>query len=148
VNIVVEDDYPARARAIESVLGPGLERLAKQFPEIISGVRGAGALWGVFIDGGPRVLDLVSKLAPSGFARDPLFRTKLVMSAVVDALYRDHDIYAYYALNGRNPMMAAPPLIAGPAEVEYFLDRFETVLGKGLPRLLTRFVRERVVSLW
>jgi acetylornithine/succinyldiaminopimelate/putrescine aminotransferase len=148
VNIVVEDDYPARAREIERVLGPGLERLRKQYPDIISGVRGAGALWGVFIDGGPRVLDLVSRLAPSGFAHDPLFRTKLVISSVVDALYRDHDIYAYYALNGRNPMMAAPSLVAGAEEVEYFLDRFEAVLAKGLTRLLTTFIRERVTSLW
>jgi putrescine aminotransferase len=148
VNIVVEDDYPGRAREIERILGPGLERLAKQYPDIISGVRGAGALWGIYIEGGPRILDLVAKLAPSGFARDPLFRTKLLISAVVDALYRDHAVYTYYALNGRNPMMAAPPLVAGAEEVEYFLDRFDQVLAKGLTRLLTTFVKERVTSLW
>lgn len=148
VNIVVEDDYPGRAREIERILGPGLERLAKQFPDIIAGVAGAGALWGVFVDGGPRILDLAAKLAPSGFARDPLFRTKLMISSIVDALYRDHDVYAYYALNGRNPLMAAPSLVAGPAEVEYFLERFEAVLAKGLTRLLTSFVKERVTSLW
>lgn len=148
VNIVVEDDYPARAREIERVLGPGLERLRKQYPDSIGAVRGAGALWGVFFDGGPRIVDLVAKLAPGGLARDPMLRTKLVISAVVDALYRDHGIFTYYALNGRNPLMVAPPLVAGPEEVEFFLDRFEAVLAKGLTRLLTAFVRERVTSLW
>lgn len=148
INIVVEDDYPARARALEKVLGPGLDRLHKQFPDIISGVRGAGALHGVFIDGGPRVLDLVAKLAPGGLARDPQFRTKLVISCLVDALYRDHGIYTYYALNGKNPLMVAPPLVAGAEEAEFFLERFEATLATGLTRQLTRFVRERVTSLW
>lgn len=148
VNIVIDDDYPARARALERVLGPGLDRLGKQYPEIVTSVRGAGALHGVFFDTGPRILDLVAKLAPGGFARDPQFRTKLIISSVVDALYRDHGIYTYYGLGGRNPLVVAPPLVAEPQHAEFFLDCFEATLAKGLPRLLTTFVREKVRSLW
>ncbi len=148
VNIAVEDDYPARARRLEAVLGPGLERIQKQYPDIVTEVRGAGALHGVFLDGGPRILDLAARLAPGGFARDPQFRTKLIISSVVDALYRDHGIYTYYGLNGRNPLIAAPPLVAEPEHAEMFLDGFEATLAKGLPRLLTTFARERMRSLW
>jgi putrescine aminotransferase len=148
VNIAVEDDYPGRARRIERLLGPGLQRIAKQHPDAVARVAGAGALWGVFIDGGPRVLDLAARLAPAGLARDPRLRTKLVTAAVVNALYRDHDVYAYYALNGENPLVVGPPLVAGPDEVEYFLDSLDAVLGQGLTRLLTRFVAQKVGSLW
>jgi putrescine aminotransferase len=148
VAIVVEDDYPARARRLEAVLSPGLERLRKQFPDIITGVRGAGALHGIWLEGGPAILDLAAKLAPGGFARDPLFRTKLIISSVVDALYRDHGIYAYYGLNGRNPLIAAPPLVAEPEHAEMFLDGLAATLAKGLPRLLTRFAAEKVTSRW
>ncbi|QDY80318.1 aspartate aminotransferase family protein [Streptomyces qinzhouensis] len=148
VNIVVEDDYPARARAIERVLVPGLERLRKQYPDIIADVRGAGALHGVFLDGGPRILDLAAKLAPGGLARDPLLRTKLITCAVINAMYREHDVFLYYTLNGRSPLVVAPPLVAGPAEVEIFLDAFERTLAKGLTRLLTAFVKDKAVSRW
>ena len=42
-------------------------------------------------------------------ARDPRFRTKLITCAVINALYRDHDIYTYYTLNGRNPLAIVVP---------------------------------------
>ncbi|ADG88487.1 aspartate aminotransferase family protein [Thermobispora bispora] len=145
INIAIEDDYPARARALERVLGPGLERLQKKYPDEIADVRGCGALWGVFLSGGPRLLDLAGKLSP---LRDPQLRPKLVACAVIDALYRDHDIYAYYTLNGRSPMVIGPPLVAEPEEMERVLDALDAVLAQGMPRLLTRFIRERVSSLW
>lgn len=148
VNVAVEDDYPARARDIERVLRPGLERVAKAHPDLVAGFEGHGALFGVFLDGGPRALDLVAKLAPGGLAKDPQLRIKLVTSAVVEALYRDHGIYAYYALNGRNPLMAAPPLVVTAAEVEQFVDALDAVLSIGTTKLLTRFVTGKVGSLW
>ncbi|MEU4179547.1 aminotransferase class III-fold pyridoxal phosphate-dependent enzyme [Streptomyces sp. NPDC026589] len=148
VNIAVEDDYPARARAIERVLAPGLERLRKQYPDIIADVRGAGALYGIFLDGGPRILDLAAKIAPGGLARDPLLRTKVITCAVVNAMYHDHDVYMYYTLNGRSPLVAAPCLVAGPDEVEIFLDAFDKTLAKGMNRLLTAFLKDKAVSRW
>lgn len=148
VNIAVEDDYPRRARRIEEILGPGLQRLAKQYPDAVTRVAGAGALWGVFINGGPRLLDLVAKAAPGGLARDPRLRSKLVTAAVINALYQDHGIYTYYALNGDNPLVVGPPLVAEPDQVAHFLDRLDAVLAQGLTRLLTRFVAQKVGSLW
>jgi putrescine aminotransferase len=148
VSIAVEDDYPGRARAIEKILAPGLERLRKEYPDIIADVQGAGALWGVFLDGGPKILDLAAKLAPAGLARDPMLRTKLITCAVINALYRDHDIYTYYTLNGSNPLVVGPPLVATTDEVEHFLDCFEQTLSQGMSKLLARFVKEKVGSLW
>ncbi|MFF8954219.1 aspartate aminotransferase family protein [Streptomyces sp. NPDC014894] len=148
VNIAVEDDYPARARALGAVLEPGLARLAKEYPEAVGQVTGAGALWGVFVDGGPKILDLVAKLAPGGLARDPAFKTKLVTCAVINALYEDHDIYAYYTLNGRNPLVIGPSLVTPPAEAERAVDALGEVLGRGLNRLVTRFIKQKVRSQW
>lgn len=147
INIAVEEDFPARARALEAVLAPGLERIAKEHSDIVTEVRGAGALWGCFL-GSPAVLDLVAKVAPAGLAKDPQFGTKLVTCAVINALYHDHDTYAYYTLNGKNPLVVGPPLVAGTDEVELFLERLDRTLSVGLPRLVTRFVRQKVSSLW
>jgi putrescine aminotransferase len=148
VNIAVEDDYPRRARDVERILAPGLRRIKKQHPDIVADVAGAGALFGIFLDGGPRILDLAAKLAPRGLMADPRFRIKLVTCSVVDALYRDHGIYTYYTLNGDNPLVAAPPLVVEPADVEFFVDSLDATLAKGLPRLLTRFVKEKVAPRW
>ncbi len=145
VNVVVEEDFPGRARAVEAILRPGLERLAKAHPDVVTAVAGAGALWGVTLGGGPKILDLAGKLAP-GFGADPQFRTKLITLAVIAHLFREHDIMTYYSPNGANPLMIAPTLVIEPDQVDQFLDALDATLAIGLPRLLTRFVREKVTS--
>lgn len=142
VNVVVEEDFPGRARQIERLLGPGLERIAKAHPDVVSRVQGAGALHGVFLNDGPRILNLAAKLVP-GFSHDPQFRTKLVALSVIARLYRKHKILTYYSPNGQNPLMVAPTLAAGPEEIEYFLDALDETLSRGLPRLLTAFIGEK-----
>ncbi|WP_375735797.1 aspartate aminotransferase family protein [Polymorphospora lycopeni] len=148
INVAVEEDFPGRAREIEAILAPGLRRLRADYPDLIADVQGAGALWGVFLQNNVKVLDLVTRLLPVGFAKDPQFATKVITGAVIDTLYRDHDIYAYYTLNGRNPLVVGPPLVATEADVKHFLDCFDATLAIGLPRLLSRFVRERLSTLW
>lgn len=147
VNVVVEEDFPAKAREIERILVPGLERLRKTHPDAIDRTEGVGALHGVFLNGGPKILNLAGKLAP-GFSHDPQFRTKLVTLSVIANLYREHNIMTYYSPNVENPLMVAPTLAVGPAEVEYFLDALDATLAKGLTRLLSAFVREKVASAW
>ncbi|SCL33611.1 putrescine aminotransferase [Micromonospora nigra] len=147
IDVVVGDDYPARARALEAVLRPGLERLAKAHPDVVGRVAGAGALWGVFLDGGPGVLDLAGRLMP-GFRHDPQFRTKLITLSVIAHLFREHGIMTYYSPNADNPLMVAPSLVATADDVERFLTALDATLSRGLPRLLASFVRERVTSRW
>lgn len=147
INVIVEEDYPARARQIERVLGPGLENIQKRHPEVVGQVTGTGALWGVFLTGGPKVLNLAGKLAP-GFSGDPNFRTKLITLSVIAELYREHDIVSYYSPNVENPLVVAPTLAIEPEDLDYFLESLDKTLAKGLPRLLARFVREKVGSRW
>ncbi|MET8160524.1 aminotransferase class III-fold pyridoxal phosphate-dependent enzyme [Sphaerisporangium sp. NPDC005289] len=147
INVVVEDDYPARARQIERILRPGLENIHKRHPDVVGRVSGVGSLWGVFLAGGPKVLDLAAKLAP-GFSGDPQFRTKLITLSVIAELYREHGIVSYYSPNADNPLVVAPTLAVEPEDLEYFLDCLDKTLAKGLPRLLARFVREKVGSRW
>lgn len=147
VNVVVEEDFPKRAREIESMLSAGLERIRKAHPEAVDRVTGVGALHGVFLNGGPKLLDLAGKLVP-GFTKDPQFRTKLVTLSVIAHLFRHYKIMTYYSPNGRNPLMVAPTLMIEPSDVEYFLKALDETLSVGLRRLLTGFVREKVSAAW
>ncbi|WP_208811157.1 aspartate aminotransferase family protein [Micromonospora echinofusca] len=147
VNVVAEEDFPARARALGELLDTGLHRIAKAHPDVVDRVSGTGALWGVFLDSGPGILDLAGKLMP-GFSHDPQFRTKLIALAVIAHLFREHQIMTYYSPNADNPLMVAPSLVATPDDVERFLTALDATLAKGLPRLLASFVKERVTSRW
>ena len=147
VNVVVEDDFPGRARRIESILGPGLERIRKAHPDAVDRVEGVGSLHGVFLSSGPKLLDLARKLVP-GFGNDPRFGTKLITLSVIAHLYRKYKIMTYYSPNVENPLMVAPTLMIEPADLEYFLEALDATLSLGLRRLLTGFVREKVTASW
>jgi putrescine aminotransferase len=148
INVVVEEDFPERARAIEATLSAGLERIAKEHSDSVQRVAGVGALFGVFLDGGKGLLDLAGKLAPSGLSHDPNFRRKLVTSSVIAELFREHGVLTYMSPNGEIPLVVAPSLVADQADVEYFLDALQATLAKGLPTLLGKFLKDRVLARW
>ena len=130
INMVVEEDFPARAREIERILSAGLERIQRRTRRWSTGCAGAGALWGVFLTGGPEAAR-PGRQAGRPASPDPQFRTKLVTFSVIAHLYRDHDIMPYYSPNGRNPLVVAPTLVIEPAELEHFLDALDETLGGG-----------------
>ena len=151
INVAVEDDYPARARAIERVLGPGLARIAQRHPATVREVRGLGATFGVLLDCDEPTRELAGRSIPGGLGDDPVLCAKLAACAVTTALRREHGICVHYDLDGRNPLVVAPPLVAEPEHVDQFLDGFAATLADGLPRLLATFLSERlkkVTTLW
>lgn len=148
IKIVIEDDYPERARAIEALLLPGLEKIAKAFPDEVADVRGSGALWGLFLQGGTGFVEPLLKLVPGGLAKDPGFRQKLISSAFLQAIYEDHGIYLYYTLNGDHPVVIGPPLVTPHEEIRRCLDAIESTLAIGIGRLVRRFLMQKVSSLW
>lgn len=148
IRIVVEDDYPARAREFERILAPGLERIAKAFPEEVADVRGSGALWGLFLKGNPGLAESLLKLVPGGLAKDPGFRHKLLSSAFLQAMYEDHGIYLYYTLNGEHPVVIGPPLVTPHEELHRCLEAIEQTLSIGIGKLVRRFIKQKVSHLW
>ncbi|WP_100446762.1 aspartate aminotransferase family protein [Glycomyces xiaoerkulensis] len=148
VRIAVEDDYPARARDIEAILAPGLERIAKAFPDDVADVRGSGALWGLFLQGNPGLVESMLKLVPGGLSKDPGFRNKLLASAFLQAMYEDHGIYLYYTLNGDHPVVIGPPLVTPPDEIRRCLEAIEATLSIGVGKLVRRFLKQKVSHLW
>ena len=147
VNVVVEDDFPARARRVEAILAPGLERIRERHPEAVNRVAGVGSLFGVFLNNGPKLLELAGKLVP-GFTRDPQFGTKLITLSVIAHLYSEYKIMTYYSPNVENPLMVAPTLMVEPGDLEYFLESLDATLSLGLRRLLTGFIRGKVGAAW
>ncbi|WP_433794949.1 aspartate aminotransferase family protein [Actinoplanes sp. CA-252034] len=146
VAIAVEEDFPARARRLGDRLAAGLAAIARDHPRLVDGIAGAGALHGVFLNRGPEIPDGLRRLLPSSFARDPQAAAKLLTGAVVADLYREHRVLTFFGSNRRIALIASPPLVAGDAEVDLFLDALRTTLAKGAVRLLAGFVKGKVTA--
>lgn len=146
VAIAVEDDYPGRAARIGEQLGRGLADIARRHPRLVAGTAGRGALHGVFLSGGPVALDRILRLIPSSFAKDPQVRIKVATAAVISALYRDHGVLTYFGSNHGLPLIVSPPLVASDHEVEVFLQALDSVLDRGMTRLLASFAKDKATA--
>ena len=133
VNIAIEDDYPAPRPADRGVLGPGLERIRKEQPgprrRRAGGGRAVGGVPGARVEaarpGDPA--------RPGRLRQGPAVRHQAGGLRGDRALYQRARRYCYYTLNGRNPLVVAPPLVATDDDVEYFLDRSRPRSGRACP---------------
>jgi putrescine aminotransferase len=144
VAIVVEDDYPARARAVEARLGRRLADLRRRHASLVRDVRGSGALFGVGFHNGPALPRRLLQAVPSTLTRDGHLIEKLLIASVMDALYVDHGVLTFVSTNREPMLMVAPSLVVTEAEVELIVSALDEVLGRGGPQLLARFARRRV----
>ncbi|CAM5597141.1 aspartate aminotransferase family protein [Streptomyces purpurascens] len=133
VAVAVEEDFPARARALEAILVPGLADIAARHPKLVAGIAGRGALHGVRLRPRAQLPTAVRDLIPVQLAKDPQAFAKLITGAVIAALYRDHDILSFFGSTQDIALIVSPPLVAGEKEVRLFLDALDAVLDRARP---------------
>lgn len=143
VNVVVEDDYPGRARRIGARLREGLDRIARDLPAMVREVRGAGAHQGLLLTGGPPALAALARLLPVEFLRDERFMCKLVTGAAINRLYERHGILTYFAENREILLMASPALVVEDAAVDRYLAALRETLARGAAALCLEFAASR-----
>ena len=142
INIVVEDDYPARARHIHERLNGGLQALQARFPDAIREVRGRGAINGIVLRTPLEALQNAVAGLPLKAIRDKRgFVNKITTAAVVDEMFAQHGILVAISENRDLVILsAAPSLIVTDAEIDRFLDSLGETLSRGLKSLSLRFV--------
>lgn len=146
VAVAVEEDFPARAQALEAILAPGLADIAARHPSLVAGIAGKGALYGIRLRPRAQLPAAVRDLIPVQLAKDPQAFPKLITGAVIAALYRDHDILSFFGSTQDIALIASPPLVAGEKEARLFLDALDAVLDRGAPRLVASFAKEMATA--
>lgn len=143
INIIVEEDYPAKARRIFDRLFPQLLRLKEKYPLLVEDVRGCGALCGMLFHGGSGFWSTAARLVPSKLFKDDWFMRKLVTSSVINDLYNSHGILTYFGSNREIPLVICPALIVEDAELDYFVRALDATLAKGLSKLVFQLARNK-----
>ncbi|SCG04609.1 putrescine aminotransferase [Streptomyces sp. Ncost-T6T-2b] len=146
VAVAVEEDFPARAQALEAILVPGLAEIAARHPSLVTGIAGRGALHGVRLGPRAQLPTAVRDLIPVQLAKDPQAFPKLLTGSVIAALYREHDILSFFGSTQDIALIVSPPLVAGEKEARLFLDALDSVLDRGALRLVTSFVKEMATA--
>jgi hopanoid-associated sugar epimerase len=117
-----DEGIVANAERTGRALRDGLRGLAERY-EVLRDVRGLGLMIGLeFAE--PRSGPLRHQFRALEWLRPAMFAQMVVVP-----LFHRHRVLTQVAADGVNVIKLLPPLIAGPAEVEYFLAALDDVLA-------------------
>jgi putrescine aminotransferase len=133
IQVLIDDDYVAKAAAIGERLRGGLRALKEQYPEIILEVRGAGALWGLVFDSEHKDVAKLARFA--GSKTDPRTLRQLIPAALSYSLYQKHGVLTMQAANVTPILMISPSLIMQEHELDLALEGLKATLDRGLTRV-------------
>lgn len=147
INILVEDDYPSRAKHIYHLLNSGLKKLQQKYPDFIDDVRGCGALNGIILnkDINP-IIKTGMSFVPGTFFKDERLIAKLITSSVISELYTMHEILTFYGSNREIPLIISPSLIVSDEDINHFLIALDEVLSIGKYPLLLKFAKNKFLK--
>ncbi len=147
INIIVEDDYVAKAKRIHHRMSSGLKSLQGKYLDMIDEVRGSGALHGVLLnkDINPVIKSLISFL-PAKVFKDERFAAKLFTGSVISELFNTHNILTFFGSNREIPLIISPSLIVTDEELDRFLDALDKTLATGKRKLIMNFLKQKVMK--
>jgi ornithine--oxo-acid transaminase len=117
-----DEDIVARAEQAGAALQDGLRGLADRY-DLIHDVRGLGLMIGIEF-GEPQ-----AKPAGRRFRAVERLRTGMFSQMVVVPLFHRHRILTQVAADNVNIVKLLPPLIAGPEEIDYFVQALDDVMA-------------------
>jgi ornithine--oxo-acid transaminase len=122
LKVFEEEDIVDRARRTGEELTKGLVPLVEKY-ECLHEVRGMGMMIGL-VFGQPTSPGLRRRFKTIEAVRPALFSQMIVVP-----LFQRHRILTQVAADNMNVVKLLPPLIAGTAEVEYFVEALDDVLA-------------------
>jgi len=141
IQIIVDNDHPKRAVELGNIIMPMLDELMAKHPKHIRERRGVGAFNSIILNSPFKAAEGLIKSIPIAMIKDKTsFLNKLTTAAVVEEMYREHQILAHI-LDNRDVVMlgVCPSVIAEREQVEYFIACLDKVLSKGLAKVTSAF---------
>jgi putrescine aminotransferase len=147
INIIVEEDYVGKSKKIHEHLSSGLKSLQGKYPDLISDIRGSGALHGVIFncDINPLIKSLVSYM-PAKVFKDERFLSKLITGSVISELFSTHNILTFFGDNKEISLIISPSLIISDEELSRFIDALDKTLAIGKLKLILNFLKQKVLK--
>ncbi len=139
LNILYDEDLIGNAARQGEHLLARLRDLQVKYPKIIRDVRGQGLMVGLEFQDFSRTLPMGARQAVSVLDE----KLKGSLCGFVGALLlRDHDILVAFTEYNRNVIRLEPPLICERAHIDTFVDALDELLGRGIVRIVTDFIRQ------
>ncbi len=120
-----------------------LEELRQKYPTLIKDVRGKGFMVGLEFQDFSQTLPMV--LRPVVGMLDDKLKGSL-SGFIGSLLLRDYDVLVAFTEYNRNVIRLEPPLICRREHVDQFITALDSLLGRGIVRIVKDFVASQVKS--
>ena len=140
INIIIEEDYPNKAKKIEKLISFHLNELKKTFPKQVLEIKGQGALFGIILHNDLSLIEKLLKNIPIKFVKDKKsLIIKLPYIALIDYLYSKFKILTHITPN-YEIFLITPSLVVNEKEINYFFDSLNQCFKKGMKKIIFEFI--------
>jgi putrescine aminotransferase len=146
INVMVEDDFVGKSRALEALVRQKGQALAAKYPGQIEQLRGAGALHGIFLTQQESLLQNLLARLPVKMLQDKRFIAKITVASVVDWLYKKHNIFTFFNNNRDVGVLFSPALVITPEETNLFFEALDATLDHGLFKVTAEFFKSKIIK--
>lgn len=141
LNIMYDEGLIENAETVGDYLLNRLGELKAKYPQIVKDVRGKGLMVGLEFQDFSQTLPAI--LRPMVAMLDDKLKGSL--SGFVGAeLLRDHNVLVAFTEYNRNVIRLEPPLVCEKKHVDAFITALDTVLGRGVARIVRDFIGSQV----
>ena len=144
INISFEENYEEKCENLEKCIKINLEKLYKKYPNIIENFKGCGSHYGIKFKKNFKFLELLLKNFPSNFFSDQLFVDKLIVTALIDFMYRNFRCLCTFTSNAEVFMWISPSLITKNKDINYLFRSLDKTLSKGLNKIILNFIKKQL----
>lgn len=141
LNVLYDEGLIDNAAATGDYLLERLNALQAKYPKIVKEVRGKGFMVGLEFQDFSQTLPMV--LRPMVSLLDDKLKGSL--SGFIGALLlRDYDVLVAFTEYNRNVIRLEPPLICQKEHVDRFVEALDSLLSRGITRIVKDFLKSQV----
>lgn len=137
LNVLYDENLIDNCYEQGSYFIEALNRLKDTYPKLIKDIRGQGLMIGIEFHDFSQTLPLGVKQIVS--VLDEKLKGSLC-GFVGSILLRDYNILVAFTEYNRNVIRLEPPLIVSRAEIDEFINAFESILSSGVTKIVTKFI--------
>lgn len=147
INILFDEKFDKKSKLIEKQMLQHNKKLENKFPDIIEKIEGCGAHFGIKFKLDFPNLKKVLAIIPGKFFSDKLFVDKVIVTALIDYLYRKHNILTIFTANKEVFLWLSPSLVVTKKEIDFLYKSIESCFEVGLKEIVYKFIKKRILRL-
>ena len=145
LNIIVDSNYEKKSIANGEILRKILEKLKKNFPDMVDEIRGSGSFQGFTLKNpfNSKLENLITKLIPIKTYRDKNFFKKLLCASIINNLYQNKNTLTFGSYASDVLFKISPEIEVNHSDLEKFEIDITDTLKIGSLNLIGNFIKNK-----